>query len=269
MADSRYNYRNSAAPVRSIQPFDGILLVDKPSGPTSHDIVAKIRSRFRFNKVGHGGTLDPQATGLLVILLGKGTKLSNRFAGSDKIYEGTIKLGVSTDSQDAQGAILREADASGVTRELLEAEVAKLTGDIMQTPPMVSAVKVGGVPLYKLARKGETVEREPRLIHVYEFKLLTFTPPQATFFLRCSKGTYVRTICADIGDRLGCGAHLEQLRRTRCGDFSIEDSIPFDAIMNMDMAALDEKIIGLHRLSRAALAGLEGNAADREDSKES
>ncbi|MDD4872150.1 MAG: tRNA pseudouridine(55) synthase TruB [Kiritimatiellae bacterium] len=253
MPDARFNYKNSAPALRSVNPYDGILLVDKPSGPTSHDIVAAIRGRFRFNKVGHGGTLDPQATGLLVILLGKGTKLSSRFAGSDKNYEGTLHLGISTDSQDAQGNILREADYSNVTREQIEAETKKLTGDIMQMPPMVSAVKIGGVPLYKRARKGETVEREPKLIHVYEFRLLSFTPPQATFFLRCSKGTYVRTLCSDIGDSLGCGAHLEQLRRTRCGDFRIEDAVSLDNVMNMDLAGVAEKIIGLHKLAPGIL----------------
>ena len=249
MPDTRSSFKNSPAPVRSMSPYDGILLVDKPSGPTSHDVVAAIRSRFHFKKVGHGGTLDPQATGLLVILLGKGTKLSERFAGSDKNYEGTMKLGVSTDSHDAAGAIVREADSSHVTREQLEAGVKKMTGDIMQIPPMVSAVKIGGVPLYKRARKGEIVEREPKLIHIYEFTLLDFALPRATFFLRCSKGTYVRTICSDIGDALGCGAHLEQLRRTRCGDFNIEDATPFDDVMNMGLAGIAEKIIALHRLS--------------------
>jgi len=252
MPDTRFNYRNSPAEMRSVNPYDGILLIDKPSGPTSHDIVAAIRGRFHFNKVGHGGTLDPQATGLLVILLGKGTKLSNRFAGSDKSYEGTMKLGVSTDSQDAQGTILREADYSHITHGQVEAEMKRLTGDIMQTPPMVSAVKVGGVPLYKRARKGETVEREPKLIHVYEFLFLGFEPPRVTFSLKCSKGTYVRTLCSDIGDTLGCGAHLEQLRRTRCGDFRIEDAASFDSVMNMDLAGIAGKIVGLHKLSTAA-----------------
>jgi len=262
MPDSRFDYRNSPAPARSTNPYDGILLVDKPSGPTSHDIVAAIRSHFRFNKVGHGGTLDPQATGLLVILLGKGTKLSNRFAGSDKNYEGIMKLGVSTDSQDAQGTVLREADFSQVTPEQITAATAKMTGDIMQMPPMVSAVKINGVPLYKLARKGETIEREPKLIHVYEFTLLSFTLPHVSFFLRCSKGTYVRTLCSDIGDSLGCGAHLEQLRRTRCGDFSIEDAVPFDQVMKMDLTELAGKIIGLHKISSGALAVIDGAMPD-------
>lgn len=260
MADTRFNFRNSASPVRSMNPYDGILLVDKPSGPTSHDVVAAIRSRFRFNKVGHGGTLDPQATGLLVILLGKGTKLSNRFASSDKNYEGTMKLGVATDSQDAQGVVISEGDCSQVTREQVEAEMKKRTGDILQTPPMVSAVKIKGVPLYKHARKGEVVEREPKLIHIYEYNLLSFALPLSTFFLRCSKGTYVRTLCSDIGDALGCGAHLEQLRRTRCGDFSIEDALPMDSIMNMDLAGIAEKIIGLHRLSPSVIKAAESDS---------
>jgi len=267
MPDSRFDSRNSPAPARAINPYDGILLVDKPSGPTSHDIVAAIRSHFRFNKVGHGGTLDPQATGLLVILLGKGTKLSNRFSGSDKNYEGTMRLGISTDSQDAQGTVLREADSSQVTLEQLEAAAKKLTGDIMQMPPMVSAVKINGVPLYKRARKGETIEREPKLVHVYEFSLLSFTPPRVSFFLRCSKGTYVRTICSDIGDALGCGAHLEQLRRTRCGDFSIEDAVPFDRILKMDLGELAGKIIGLHRIASSAPSVINNPAPDRKGTR--
>jgi tRNA pseudouridine55 synthase len=243
------NISRNPAPARSLNPWDGILLVDKPSGPTSHDVVDNIRRRFRLAKVGHGGTLDPQATGLLIVLLGKGTKLSNRFAGTDKQYEGVMRLGISTDSQDAQGTVLREADYGHVTREQVEAEMKKLTGDIMQTPPMISAVKVDGVPLYKRARKGETVERESRLIHVYEFRMTGFSPPQVSFVLGCSKGTYVRTLCSDIGDVLGCGAHLERLRRLRCGEFKVEDATAFDAIMNMEIAGFTEKVIGLHRLS--------------------
>lgn len=239
-------------PPRPVDPSDGILLVDKPSGPTSHDVVARIRRHFRFRKVGHGGTLDPQATGLLVILIGKGTKLSILFIESDKTYEGTIKLGISTDSQDAQGNVLREADCSFVTREQLEAEMKKLTGDLSQTPPMVSAVKIDGVPLYKQARKGRTIEREPRLIHVYEFKLLDFSPPRGTFFLWCSKGTYVRTLCADIGEALGCGAHLEQLRRIRCGDLELKNAVPMEDILKMDRKELIGRIIPLRSFSPRA-----------------
>lgn len=246
MAASPNNF--SPEPPRAVSPWDGILLVDKPSGPTSHDIVDAVRRQFRFRKVGHGGTLDPQATGLLVILLGKGTKLSNRFAGADKVYEGSLRLGVATDSQDAQGKILREADCSQVTREQVEEQMRTFLGDTYQVPPMVSAMKVEGVPLYKLARRGKTVDREPKLIHVYEFRLVEFRLPSASFVLRCSKGTYVRTLCADIGDRLGCGAHLERLRRTVCGDFDVKDAVSLEALMAMDSAALADRIIPLHLL---------------------
>jgi len=228
---------------RLTDTFDGILLADKPSGPTSHDIVAGIRRKFGLKKVGHGGTLDPQATGLLVILIGRGTKLSDRFIASDKNYEGTIMLGIATDTEDAQGKILREADFSSVTREQLEAEMAKLTGDLFQTPPMISAVKVKGVPLYKRARRGQTVKREPKFIHVYEFRLVEFRLPRADFVLRCTKGTYVRTLCAEIGEAIGCGAHLEQLRRTRSGDMRVEDATPAEEIFKMGRQQLLEKII--------------------------
>jgi tRNA pseudouridine55 synthase len=235
------------APLRGTEPFDGVLFVDKPSGPTSHDIVDMIRRRFGIRKVGHGGTLDPQATGLLVILLGKGTKLSALFIGSDKTYEGTIYLGISTDTQDAQGKLLRQAESVSVTREQLEAEMGKLEGDIMQTPPMVSATKVDGVPLYKLARKGKTIEREPKLVHVYEFRLLDFRLPRAEFLLRCTKGTYVRTLCADVGEALGCGAHLEALRRLQCGDMRIEHATPVSEVLEMDRDELARRIMPVTR----------------------
>ena len=237
------------APPQAIESFDGILAVHKPSGPTSHDIVAKIRRHFRFRKVGHGGTLDPMATGLLVILIGRGTKLANQFIASDKTYEGAMRLGVETDSQDAQGKVTREADAAAVTREQLEAEMGKFRGDIFQIPPMVSAVKVDGVPLYKRARRGETIERKPRLIHIYEFSLVDFRPPLADFRLQCTKGTYARTLCADVGTGLGCGAHLQQLVRTRCGDITLEQAVPMDDIMRMNGPELLEKIIPIRRFS--------------------
>ncbi len=237
------------APPGSVGASDGILLLDKPSGPTSHDAVARIRGRFRFKKVGHGGTLDPQATGLLVILIGRGTKLSSQFIGADKTYEGTIRLGIATDSQDAQGKVLREVDSSSVVKPQLEAEMKKLTGDIFQVPPMVSAVKIDGVPLYKRARRGEVVEREPKLLHVYEFRLVDFDPPRGSFVLRCTKGTYVRTLCADIGESLACGAHLEQLRRTRCGDLELKNALPMADILKMSREEVLQRIIPLQEIS--------------------
>jgi tRNA pseudouridine55 synthase len=243
------------APPGGIDPSDGVLLVDKPSGPTSHDIVDRIRNRFGFKKVGHGGTLDPQATGLLVILVGRGTKLSNQIIGSDKSYEGAMKLGVSTDSQDAQGRIIREEDSGFVTREMLEAEMCKFTGDIMQTPPMVSAVKVKGVPLYKRARKGHVVEREPKLIHVYRFEIIRLDLPRAFFAVECTKGTYVRTLCSDVGDNLGCGAHLEELCRTRCGNLHLKDAVSMAEILEMSRTELTERIVPLSRFSPKVAGG--------------
>jgi tRNA pseudouridine55 synthase len=226
-----------------------VLLVDKPGGPTSHDIVDAIRRRFAFPKVGHGGTLDPQATGLLILLLGRATKLADQFTSSDKAYEGTIMLGVSTDSYDADGRVVREADSSSVTREQLEERMRAMVGDLMQAPPMVSAVKIDGVPLYKLARRGQTVERKPRLVHIYELALKSFEPPVAAFSVRCTKGTYVRSICADIGDALGCGAHLRSLRRTQCGAFSVNDAMPLDALLSLTTDALQARIVTLRMLA--------------------
>jgi tRNA pseudouridine55 synthase len=238
---------HSPPPPFSLSAFDGVLPLDKPSGPTSHDVVADVRRTFGLKKVGHGGTLDPQATGLLVLLLGKGTKMSSAFLGSDKTYEGVMHLGVATDSQDAQGAVIRQGDASGVTVEQVAAGMAKLTGDLYQTPPMVSAIKFEGVPLYKHARRGNVVEREPRLIHVYEFRILEAALPRVRFVVRCTKGTYVRTLCADVGDALGCGAHLAELRRTQCGDLSIGDALPLDAVLRMERDELARHILPLSR----------------------
>lgn len=238
----------------SVRPLDGILLVDKPSGLTSHDVVDRIRRQFRFDKVGHAGTLDPQATGLLVIMIGRGTKMAEFLLAGDKTYDGTLRLGVATDTQDAEGTPIREADYQQVTREQLLNEIQLRTGDILQTPPMVSAAKRNGIPLYKLARKGQTVERQPKLIHIYEFRLLAFDPPRATFHLRCSKGVYVRTLCADIGDALGCGAHLEHLRRMHSGDFSIENATPLAALLQLDRARLADLMIPLHLIRRPGQA---------------
>ncbi|MBU0676528.1 MAG: tRNA pseudouridine(55) synthase TruB [Verrucomicrobia bacterium] len=238
------NRTGPASPQRSRQdPFDGALLVDKPSDWTSHDVVAKVRNHFRFRKVGHGGTLDPMATGLLILLIGRGTKLSQLVMGSDKTYEGVMQLGAATDTQDRDGKIISEKDFSYVTKDDVEREMNARTGDIMQTPPMVSAVKRDGVPLYKLARKGQTVERKPRLIHLYHFTLLEFSPPEISFRLKCTKGTYVRTLCSDIGDALGCGAHLKELRRTQSGGFTIDQAHTLEELLPLEVDALEEYVI--------------------------
>jgi tRNA pseudouridine55 synthase len=244
--------RKSSRPRRRRVPdlFDGILLVDKPAGWTSHDVVAKIRNHFRFNKVGHGGTLDPLATGLLVLLIGRGTKLSNRIMGGDKTYEGTLHLGVTTDSQDRDGAVLAETDAGHITREQIEQAVSKYVGDIEQIPPMVSAIKKDGVALYKLARKGQEIEREPRAIHVHCFEVTGFRSPFVDFRIRSSKGTYVRTLAHDIGNDLGVGGSLHALRRTASGPLSIEKAFTLEEILACDRETIGEKIILLSDMTR-------------------
>lgn len=241
-----------AAPVRD--DVEGLLLVDKPQHMTSHDVVAIIRRNFRYRKVGHGGTLDPMATGLLIILLGRGgTRLSQWIMGGDKEYEGVMHLGIRTDTQDLEGRVIAEQSAADITREVLEREMRRFTGDIMQTPPMVSAVKQQGTPLYKLARKGMEVERKPRLRHVFRFDLLEYNPPYAHFRAACTKGTYIRTLCADLGDVLGCGAHLRELRRTKSGSLVVENAYPLDRILKMDRQAFEQAVIGIHALDRSSL----------------
>ncbi len=236
---------------REPDPFDGILLVDKPADWTSHDVVAKVRNYFKLNKVGHGGTLDPLATGLLVLLIGKGTKLSDRIMNGDKVYEGIIHLGITTNSQDADGEITAEKDASHITREMVENAIAEnFMGDIEQIPPMVSAIKKDGVPLYKMARKGQEIEREPRKITVFEFEVLGFENPLVKFRVKSTKGTYVRTLAHDLGNVLGVGGSLDALRRTASGPLSIDKAYTLDEILECDREALAEKAIHLTDLIR-------------------
>lgn len=230
-------------------PVNGILLVDKPTEWTSHDVVAKIRGHFKFNKVGHGGTLDPLATGLLIILIGKGTKLSQHVMAAIKEYEGTIHLGHVTDSQDRDGKLLEENDASGITQEMFEAQIEHFKGDIQQIPPMVSAIKKNGTALYKLARKGEVIEREPRDCTIYDYQLKRFENPLADVKICCSKGTYIRTLAHDIGANLGCGACLDELRRTASGKFKIEDALTLDQILEYDRESIGEKMIHMADLT--------------------
>ena len=201
-----------------------VLVVDKPRGLTSHDVVARVRRITREKKVGHAGTLDPGATGVLVVLVGKATRLAQFFVDLDKRYRGRVVLGVSTDTQDAEGRVESTADVSGVTRDQIEEAFAAFEGETEQIPPMVSALKREGTPLYVLARRGEVVERAPRPITISELKILSIEMPEVEFEMTCSKGTYVRTVAADIGERLGCGGHLGQLVRTAVGPFNIDDA---------------------------------------------
>src|SRR6266436_3542659 len=207
--------------MQEFSALDGALLIDKPAGPTSHDVVDAIRRHFGIKKVGHCGTLDPNATGLLIIVLGRGTKLSEKLMAADKVYEGTIKFGESTNSFDADGDLVASQPVPSLTLEQLNEAAGQFVGDQMQTPPMVSAVKKDGVPLYKLARKGIEVERQPRLVHIYNFRFSAYQEPIGHFRLACTKGTYVRAIAHELGQKLACGAHLATLRRVASGKFDV------------------------------------------------
>jgi tRNA pseudouridine55 synthase len=231
--------------------LDGAILIDKPSGPTSHDVVDGIRRRFGIKKVGHCGTLDPNATGLLIIVLGRGTKLSEKLMGDDKVYEGTMKFGEATDSYDADGELTASLPVPPLTLDQLNEDAATFIGDLMQVPPMVSAIKKAGVPLYKLARKGIEVEREPRLIHIYNFRFTDYAEPLATFKLACTKGTYVRSVAHDLGQKLGCGAHLATLRRSVSGKFDVADAKPLDEILRLSAAELEKRVIPFLKLAAA------------------
>ena len=235
--------------MKTFDTFDGALLVDKPCGPTSHDIVAAVRRHFRFEKVGHAGTLDPNATGLLILLLGKGTKLSEKLMGSDKVYEGTARFGETTDSYDSDGEIVSSLPVPPLTLEELNAYTEHFTGDLMQTPPMVSAVKKDGVPLYKLARKGLEVERKPKLIRIYKFRFATYNEPEAQFRVACTKGTYIRSLIHELGQKVGCGAHLSQLRRTASGQFEVKDALPLDQVLALGPNDLARRVIPFLKLS--------------------
>ena len=235
--------------MQEFSPLDGALLVDKPAGPTSHDVVDVIRRRFGIKKVGHCGTLDPNATGLLIIVLGRGTKLSEKLMSDDKVYEGVIKLGEATDSYDADGELTGSLPVPPLTLEQLNQTAAEFVGDLMQTPPMVSAVKKDGVPLYKLARKGIEVPREPRLIHIYSFVFVAYQEPLAQFRIACTKGTYVRSLAHDLGKKIGCGAHLAALRRVSSGKFNVAEAAPLEVILNLTPGELEGRVIAFLKLA--------------------
>ncbi|HSY19556.1 MAG TPA: tRNA pseudouridine(55) synthase TruB [Candidatus Acidoferrales bacterium] len=235
--------------MQDFSALDGAILVDKPSGPTSHDVVDAIRRQFGIKKVGHCGTLDPNATGLLIIVLGRGTKLSERLMGDDKVYEGTIKFGEETDSYDSDGELTGSLPVMPMTLDQLNEEAATFIGDQMQVPPMVSAIKKNGVPLYKLARKGIEVEREPRLIHIYNFRFTEYAEPLGQFRVACTKGTYIRSMAHDLGKKLGCGAHLTALRRSASGKFDVKDALPLDAILRLTPAELEKRVLPFLKLA--------------------
>ena len=222
---------------------EGVLLVDKPQGVTSHDVVYKIRRLYQTRRVGHAGTLDPMATGLLIMLVGKATKASDQLMAQDKEYLGEATLGVVTDTQDAEGEALETNAVPEITEAQVRAALASMLGDQLQVPPMHSAKKVGGQKLYDLARKGIEVAREPRAIRLDEFELLSWQTPKINFRVRCTKGTYVRTLAHDLGRQLGPGAHLSMLRRTRSGALDLSRAKTLMELGAMDDAALRSCLI--------------------------
>ena len=236
--------------MKSKVSLDGILPVDKAPGMTSHDVVTIVRHAFSTKKVGHCGTLDPLATGLLLITIGKGTKIQDLLMSEDKEYVGTLRLGSITDSQDAEGIILERHTVPHFSILQIEEAFCQLTGDFYQIPPMISAIKRSGVPLYKLARQGKNVERAPRFVHVHSFKISAVRLPEVDFYVACSKGFYVRTYAHDIGMILGCGAYLQALRRTRSGKFSLHGAITVEELKNASWDVLKGHIFSLPSVSR-------------------
>ena len=223
--------------------MEGILLVDKPRDHTSHDVVARLRGKLKMKRIGHAGTLDPMATGLLVILVGKATKVSQYLVGLDKEYEGTIELGKVTDTQDADGEVMETRPVPPLSEADVLTAVKTFLGDQYQMPPMYSAIKIAGVPLYKSARKGEEIEREPRCIRVMSWDVLRFATPQIDFRLTCTKGTYVRTLAHDLGAKLGCGAHLSALRRTATDKFKVAQALTLEQIQSLTLPEIEQRLI--------------------------
>jgi tRNA pseudouridine55 synthase len=221
-----------------MDPIDGVLLIDKAPGMTSHDVVAIARRALGTKKIGHCGTLDPMATGLLILVAGKATKIQDLLMAEDKEYEGTITLGQVTSTQDREGEIIEERPVPDLGEEAIRAAFEQFKGDFYQLPPMVSAIKKDGVRLYKLARQGQEVAREPRLVHVYACEIKRTALPEIDFRVVCSKGFYVRTYAHDLGQVLGCGGHLSQLRRTRSGKFTLARALPA-----LDLKELDSRVI--------------------------
>ena len=210
--------------------MNGIVIIDKPQGWTSQDVTARLRRVFNTRRIGHGGTLDPMATGVLPVFVDRATRGVEFFEHAEKTYETVLRLGLTTDTEDISGNVLTKQDAF-VTGEMLEAVLQKFRGEIMQVPPMYSALKVGGQKLVDLARKGKTVERQPRPITIHELTLLGMEADGIHLRVRCSKGTYIRTLCKDIGEALGCGGCMAALRRVQAGEYTIGEAVPLQELL--------------------------------------
>lgn len=217
---------------------------------TSHDVVAVARRSLNERKIGHCGTLDPMATGLLILVIGRATKIQDLLMAEEKEYEGIIRLGATTSTQDRQGEVLETKAVPELTREQIVAAFDQFKGDFHQMPPMVSAIKKDGVPLYKLAREGKTVERDPRLVTVFYYEIKEIALPDISFRVVCSKGFYVRTYAHDIGAVLGCGAHLQELRRTRSGKFTVQGNIDFQTLKTATREEVMSRMLTLRDVSK-------------------
>ena len=213
--------------------MNGIVIVDKPQGWTSQDVTARLRRVFNTRRIGHGGTLDPMATGVLPVFVGRATRGVEFFEHAEKTYETVLRLGITTDTEDISGTVLTEQDAF-VTGEMLEKTLEKFRGEIMQVPPMYSALKINGQKLVDLARKGREVERQPRPITIHELTLLGMEAEGIRLRVRCSKGTYIRTLCKDIGEALGCGGCMAELRRVSAGEYRIEEAVPLQVLLETE-----------------------------------
>lgn len=237
--------KHAGARPQIIPQDGGILVVDKPSGMTSHDVVDFVRKKFALKKVGHSGTLDPLATGVLLILINGFTKLASRLLNEDKEYSASLVLGKATDTFDAEGKLIKESDVTGLDPAQIRAAFAHFFGEIEQTPPMYSALRYQGKKLYQLARKGVEVFRQPRKVTIYELEITRMAVPEVDFRLACSKGTYVRSLAQAIGERLGCGAYLSALRRTRVGKFGLELALPLNELKELSPYTLSKKLLSL------------------------
>ena len=213
--------------------MNGIVIVDKPQGWTSQDVTARLRRVFNTRRIGHGGTLDPMATGVLPVFVGRATRGVEFFEHAEKTYETVLRLGITTDTEDISGTVLTEQDAF-VTGEQLEEVLANFRGEILQVPPMYSALKVGGQKLVDLARKGKEVERQPRPITIHALRLLGMDADGIHLRVRCSKGTYIRTLCKDIGEALGCGGCMAALRRVQAGEYTIDEAVPLQTLLETE-----------------------------------
>ena len=213
--------------------MNGIVIVDKPQEWTSQDVTARLRRVFNTRRIGHGGTLDPMATGVLPVFVGRGTRGVEFFEHAEKTYEAVLQLGITTDTEDTSGEILERREVHISETEMSEI-LTQFRGKIMQVPPMYSALKINGQKLVDLARKGKTVERQPREIEIFELTMLEFTGDTARLRVRCSKGTYIRTLCKDIGEALGCGGCMAELRRVQAGEYTIEEAVPLQTLLETD-----------------------------------